>query len=349
MSVTVVLCEVYSLNNGSGKKSKKESLSTPPRTPRKRRFDLELVSPTPEPGSPIFWVVGKGGLGTLGVLPKEVRQIIFAYMLKIGLPITVKECCGPDATSRERDSCRRHGSGKTIIDGRFDILQVSKAIKHEASWVLYNCIQLEISVSQSLKPYLDPNGSSRSIRNLGKSGHNSRRKTAMWATAPRFRRVLIFFPENHLELSDPSVFTGRLLEIAYRLGKYWKDSHTSLDSETSVAHYITLNIGSLFQQMVPFNMESQAEEKYAELLEWIHFNYPNEEPDFDTITAESEKHLKRLVNVMGMHRKHVQWTIVAQTQLAEEDEGGVNALQTLLNDCIENGVVFEHLVGQCRE
>jgi len=351
MSVSVeVLYEVYSWNNGSGKKAKAESVPpSPPRTPRKRRFDLDLVSPTPEPGSPVFWVIGQGGFGKLGVLPKEVRQIIFAYMLKAGHAVSVKQCCGPDATRRERDSCKRHGSGKSIIDGRFDILQVSKEINQEASWVLYNCIQLEISVSQSLKPYLDRNGSSRSIRHLGRLDQDSRRKTTMWAAASRFRRIIIFVPEMHLAYSDPSVFTGHLPEIAGRLGKYWQDQQANLVSEPSIAHYVTLNIGTLFQQMLPFNVESQAEEKYAELLDWIHINYPTEEPDFNTIESDSEKHLKRLVSVMGMHRKHAQWTIAARTDVAEEDEGGVKALHTLLNECITNGIVFEHLVGTVGE
>lgn len=351
MSVEV-LYEVYSRNNGSGKKAKAESLpSSPPRTPRKRRFDLGLhfVSPSPEPGLLVFWAVGQGGFGMLGVLPKEVRQIIYAYMLRAGLPISVKECCGPVATTRERDSCKRHGSGKTIKYGRFDILQVSKAINQEASWVLYNQISLYIAVGWFLKPYLDRDGSSRSIRHLGRSDQDSRRKTTMWAAASRFRRVLIFVPDYHLGIRDPSVVTGQLLEIAHRLGQYWQESHTNPDYKSTIAHYITLNIGSIFQCMLPFNIESQAEEKYAELLDWIHNYSPNEEPDFNTIAADSKKHLKRLVSIMGMHRKHAQWTIAARTQVDEEDEGGTKVLQTLLNDCITNGVTLEHLVDNEEE
>jgi hypothetical protein len=282
----------------------------------------------------MFWVAGAGGYGTMDVLPKEIRQGIFAYALDIHRPVTVKKCCGPDATTRERDSCRKHGGG------RFNILQISKAIRCETLWVLYNQGMLIIEVDRALKSYLDQNTrSSRSLRYLGSPGQKIRSKTMMWTAASMFRFVTIQIPEAHLRWGDPAEFTAHLVEVACLLGKCWGDHRTNLLKQ----HHVKLNFGTLFHQMLPFNMESQAEDRYGELLDWLFHNSPGEEPDFDKIAAYSEKNLKSLVGVMSMHHRRSQWTVVAKTAVAAEDDGGVKALETFLTRCVMNGVIFEHL------
>jgi hypothetical protein len=194
------------------------SLSSTPRTPRKRCEALEPFSPTPESGSPLFWVVGHGGFGTVNVLPKEIRQIIFAHTLDIDRPVTVKKCCGPNTTTRERDACWKHGFSKQTVGSRFAVLQVSKAISHESSWVLYNQGRLCIAVDEGVKPYLSK-GHSRNLRHLSNTVQKTGRRTMIWMAAARFRFIRVWVPFDQHIWGDPEEFTGHLVEVACLLGK----------------------------------------------------------------------------------------------------------------------------------
>jgi hypothetical protein len=99
------------------------------------------------------WVVGQGGFGALEVLPMEIRQEIYAYAFDVDRAVTVKRCCLPGKTQRERDNCPKHGNKST--GGRFNVLQVSKAMRNEAMFVVYCKGSLFLDTGNAIAPYLD--------------------------------------------------------------------------------------------------------------------------------------------------------------------------------------------------
>jgi hypothetical protein len=288
----------------------------------------------------VFWVIGQGGFGTIEVLPKEIRQTIFAYALEIGRVVTVKECCGPDTTTRERDACRKHGTGMQFDDGRFTILLVSKAMSHEASWVLHNQGSLLIALDWRIKSYLDKDRS-RNLRHLGSAAKKIGRKTGIWAAAARFRFIRIDLPMQQLTWGDPQEYTGHLVGVACLLGKCWEDRCTQTNPTSSPNHDVKLDIRNIFHEMLPFNMESRGEENYEYLLDWIAYNHRHKEPDFDKIAAVSQSNLKKLASVLRLYQCHAQWTIIAQGNVPGEDEGGIRAMMAFSFNCARNGVVVE--------
>jgi hypothetical protein len=281
------------------------------------------------------WITGKGGSGALGKLPKEIRQEIYAYSFGTARPVTLKNCCGPNTTERERDACRKHGVAAGIDVGRFNILRVSKEMRDDAMWVIFNQGCLSLDTMNAIAPYL------KGCRSKGQRGvadviQNDKWKSAMWNTASQFRFTTIDVPENMIQFGDPTVFTDRLISIATLLCKEQHGIQT-------VKRSVHVKLGSMFHQMLPFNMESQGESRYGELLDWLYVNYPYNDPDLDKLTLESEHNLQRLLSIIGKHSGRSQWHIFAKTEIDEKDEGGERALRAFQVGCANNGVVFEHM------
>jgi hypothetical protein len=300
-----------------------------PRKSRTRRIDHDSEPLTPCPPRPTLRIVGDGGFGTLDTLPREVRQITYGYVFDIATPITVQKCCGANTTRRERNACRKHDSSK------FDILRVSKAFKLEASWVFYSQGSLHIEVDQSIAQYLV--GDTRSLRQLGKS--TDKEMKAIWAVAPRFRHVHVSIPEETLRLRDPILYSRQLVEVVCLLSKARETSGDQLMAASTV----TIDLGTIFHQMLPFNTESQAEDKYEQLLDWMYANsYTATELDFEQMFVECEQNLRKLAVAMGMHRGSSNWAVVTASDIGEEDEGGANALVDFQMTCARNRVAFEH-------
>jgi hypothetical protein len=303
-----------------------------PRKSRSRRIDASLLSLTT--ASPKSRTIGSGGFGTLCVLPRELRQTIYGYALDVDIPVTGRSCCGPDTTTRERGTCRKHNTGT----GRFNVLRLSKAVHEEASWILYSQGVLSIGIDQAIKSYLNGDNP-RSLRHMGNSvtQNKNKHKATMWTAAARFRSVRICVPERTLTRNDPAAYTRYLLEVVCLLGREWERRGTA-----DVHHRVSLDLGTIFHEMLPFNMESQTSSKYAELLDWLSNNYPCEEPDFEMIRADSEQNLKKVISMISMYSGHAEWTVRAKTEICETDEGGSEGLRAFQVNCARYGVVFEH-------
>ncbi|KAL5114288.1 hypothetical protein ACEQ8H_007808 [Pleosporales sp. CAS-2024a] len=326
------------------KKARPASVPVSPPTPRRRHQHLTRpLSPVPEPGSPLLSNTAEGGFGTLGVLPREIRQCIYAYTLDVKYqPVTVKRCCGPDATPRALGLCRKHSN--RITSGRFSILHVSKDIHSEASWVLYHQGSLLIHVDRALGSYLHHGRSSRSLRHLGPLATKNSRKKIMWIAASRFRYITVRLPPSQLEMGDAADYTSRLVDVACLLANGCEASASLCTNHvlmTSPSHYIYFDLGTIFHTLLPFNLPSQSEDDYERLLDWLSVNYPAEEPDLDNIAARSQYNLMRLARVIGMPQGQVQWTVGARTAVAKENAGGAAALCALQMSCARNGVLFE--------
>ncbi|KAF1849739.1 uncharacterized protein K460DRAFT_381670 [Cucurbitaria berberidis CBS 394.84] len=322
--------------------SKKRAHFTAEESLRTTRKGEEADTPasTLDPMSPMPWVVGEGGFGTMSTLPKEIRQEIYGYAFDIDCPVTIKQCCGPDTTKRERQTCRKHGIATKMGAGRFNILQVSKAIREEASWVVFEQGSLHLEVARAVAPYL--NGyRSQSLRHMPIFVQHNARKTAMWTAAAQFRLIEISVPENELNFGNPLVYTDHLLGIVALLCKTWE--HRLLVPSAATAKSVHVNLGSVFHQMLPFNMESQAAEGYGDLLDWLFVHSPCAEPDFDKLALKTAHDLRRLVFFVGKHDGNAKWKFTAKTQLKEKDKGGARELRAFQFGCANSGVMFEHM------
>jgi hypothetical protein len=202
-------------------------------------------------------------------------------------------------------------------------------------WVIFNQGTLFLSTTNQIAPYIE-GFRSKSQRSVADFIQNDKWKRAMWNAAGQFRCTTIDVPETMVQYGDPTVYTQRLLGIATFLCKEGQHQpHT-------VRKSVHVHLGSVFHQMLPFNMESQGEARYGELLDWLCVNYPTHDPDLDKLTVEAEHNLQRLLAVVGKHAGHAQWRVFAKTQIHERDEGGAKALFDFQVGCARNGVVFEH-------
>jgi hypothetical protein len=306
-----------------------------------RNSKNELISSLRQFNGPVPWIIGEGGFGTLALLPKEIRQYIYGYAFRVDRAVQVRECCGPDATKRERDACQKHGIGTKQGADRFNLFHLSKAIKEEASWVVFNQGSLRLPVSNAIAPYL--NGyRAKSLRHIPGFAQHDQHKTAMWTTAARFRFVTIEISEPVLRYGNPPMYTNHLLGITILLCNT-KNPPSLRDAVSLQPRTIQVHIGSLFHQMLPFNMESQAEARYGELLDWLFVHSPCAEPDFDKIAAESGHNLQRMVRIVSRHSERSQWKVLVDMQLDEKDDGGCKALQAFQTGCAQNGLSLEHL------
>jgi hypothetical protein len=267
----------------------------------------------------------------------HVRYILTSYInlgyaFDIEQPVTVKYCCTPGKTKRKLNACPKHGRGTKPDSGRFNILQVSKAIREEAMWVVYGNGSLTLDTTHVIAPYVD-GCRSTSMRGIQRDTARS----AIWKTAAQFRTVKIGVPEGQLQQGDPGVFTVRLLSIATMLCKEHQDK------ADTVMKSVKVDLGSLFHEMLPFNIASQGPPRYGELLDWLCAHSPIADPDFDKLASEAAHNLQRLLFIVGKHAGHAEWKMAVKTQICEDDKGGAAALDSFQDACDMNGVVFERL------
>ncbi|KAF1960319.1 hypothetical protein CC80DRAFT_544775 [Byssothecium circinans] len=282
-----------------------------------------IITPPPPPKAE------PTGLGKLECLPAEIRQMIYGYALDIDNPVTVKECCGPTSTKRERDACKKHGKscykkygqrngpsverGASEACGKFSVLALSKQINEEAAWVLFNTGKLVIKVGEHLGSYVNGKDSTMlSIRHLPNLPENEHVQN-MWMTAARFRDICFELPATTLKYGDPKNYTARLSVGATLLMKAWElqpNKPTSLDRKPRA---VTINLGGMYKT-VPLNAETYEEE----FVEWAQLHYPFELPNADDICFETSRNLERMIEVVSRHRGSTsKWTIAAAVTLED--------------------------------
>lgn len=285
-------------------------------------------------------VPGYGGLGSMEVLPREIRQMIYGYAFGSGMdsPVTVKRCCTPDTKDQVRSACPKHGISAAIGACRFNILEVSKAMNEEALWIVYRKTPLLLNMDHTIVPYLYNYVALRTPRHHLLFAQNKRRKLYFWTTASRFHTVLLRVPESSVKYGVPERFTDHLLRTTVMLCNSWDQ----VPSQPGILRFFHIRLGSMFKEMLPFNMESQASDRYEELLDWIAMWSPREEPDFDEAALQCAYKLQRIVSIVGSYKGQYQCTIAAESKLEEKDEGGLQALRELEAGCEMNGIRFIH-------
>ena len=306
------------------------------------------------------------GSGDLDRLPKEIRQKIYAYCLQVDKPVTLKQCCGPNSTRRERASCKKHGdhcskigkgNGLTLYDedkdgwkkayGRFNILTLCRTIYEEASWVLHAQGSALIQATEALRAYL----SEAECTFYRLPNHPTAHAKCMWLSVARFRNVCLELPWHKLSMDDPVECVYRLYEAAAFLMKAW--SIQASDSKPSHPHSVTVQLASLYTSVLPFNSDTSTKMAH----EWTAFWEPDLElgylSDFAAIGWRTENAVERLVDLVGRHGGDSQWKVTVEpiethTDIENDqddqqvnDAGGVQEISSLERCCALNDIMLE--------
>lgn len=311
-----------------------------PRTPRSpRRFLEDAVPSSPSPVTPVVvpWVAGKGGCGTLEVLPREIRQKIYGLAFGIDTSVTIKDCCGLLSTPRERGTCRKHGSHVAAEAGRFNILQITKVLREEAQWVVTTQGLLVLELGKPLADYL---GSFRwnNQRPRNASSHVSKRKTTMWAAVGKYRHVEIQLSRKAFQRYDPASSLASLVEVAFSLCQSW---NTVVPDEMPL-RTIQVDLGNLFTRTVPFNVTP--DNLSFEVFMWAcrYSTVSHDPPDYDKLALACGNNLLRLVKAVAKYRGLSTWKLVADTRLGEDGEGGLEWLEAFQAECAKHGILLAH-------
>ncbi len=158
-------------------------------------------------------------------------------------------------------------------------------------------------------------------------------KCPIWNTVNQFRTTKIEFSEEQLRYDNPYVFIDRLVCIVTLLCK-------QQDRDQTASKSVHVMLGSFFQEMLPFNEDSQADARYGEYFDWLCVHSDIAEPDHDKLAKGVVKNLQRILAVIGKHSGRDQWKIFVKTEIPKEDKGGAKALSGFLVDCAKYGVEF---------
>ncbi|KAF2635161.1 hypothetical protein P280DRAFT_523445 [Massarina eburnea CBS 473.64] len=361
----------------------KRSMTPPPRTPKRQRFSLLTPPTTPRkptfanrrnagppipstplarrglpaniPPSPQLEVAGTG-LGKLETFPPEVRELIYGFALGIDKPITVKECCGPTSTRRERDACKKHG--KTTCKkigiangsyetsekcGKFAVLLLSSTIYEEASWVLYNRGRLLIKVGEHMAKYVNEKPmSTRRHLQLPQNEHARN----MWMASARFQDVRFEIPHATLTFGEPTAYTARLYQSTGLLLKAWECQPKKPTCLPNKPRTVIVDLGDLYK-ILPFNAGTHMDE----YVEWAGLHFPFETPEADDLCVDTSRNLERMVQMISRHSDHEsQWKLVVTAKFDNDDRfvdsdgeemESAGWLYGLLDECAKYDVAFQ--------
>ncbi|KAF3032586.1 hypothetical protein E8E12_001657 [Didymella heteroderae] len=279
-----------------------------------------------------------GGCGTLEVIPKELRQKIYSFAFDLDEPVTMKICCGPETTVRERGACKKHGAG-AASGGRFNILGISKMMRTEAIWVLMTQGKLVLDVNGALEKYLRYYRWSSQRRSAPASPDDDR-KVAMWKAASQFRDVKLKIPYPILSYGDPGVYMNDLVEAAFSLCQSWTQEQCV---DVRPQRTVTVDLGHLFGTESPFNLSYPDHMDSA--LDWLGCHYADiRQPDFARIGPDASNNLRRLLSVVSRHRGQSKWTFAAHAELYDYEAfaEGAEWLEAFQAACAGFDLPFEN-------
>jgi hypothetical protein len=256
------------------------------------------------------WAVGQGGCGTLEVIPKEIRQKIYGLAFGLDKPVTMKLCCGPQTTARERGACKKHGNGAVPDAGRFNILQVSKMMRSEATWVVTTQATLVLEVDKALERYLRCYRWSSQRRSTSVSADDSR-KFLMWEAVSCFRDIRLELPDQVLYRGDPDVYMSDIAEAAFSICQSWAQEQSG---DVTPQRTVLVNLGFLFRSVTPFNFSYQNNADIA--LDQLGRHFAGYfQPDLAKIATDAGNNLHRLLWIVSKYRGQSNWSFIADAQL----------------------------------
>jgi hypothetical protein len=273
--------------------------------------------------------------GSLSKFPKEIRQALYSNVLEVEYPVTARKCRSLRISEREHSRHVKHSDSQEDA-GRFNVLLVSKQIYAEASWVLYNHARLHLHIDRSVAPYF-AGYNLKTLHRLGSIPRDEKVKN-MWKCLAKFRFVEMEVPQTELSEGNPMVYTGRLAEAASLLLKSWENDN---DQPTSiVAHTVTIKLGSLFSQIIPFNAYPTLD-PFDDIYNRVYRSFPTLDVDFRQIEDECAANLRKLVAIIGSNRGSTNWSTIAFEELHKSKKGGIRQLKAFKAICTKNDIRFE--------
>ncbi|KAG9190584.1 hypothetical protein G6011_08672 [Alternaria panax] len=272
----------------------------------------------------------EGGFGTLDALPVELRQEIYGLAFGVDVPVTVKECCNPDMSKRNRANCPKHSKLAKPDAGRFNILQVSKALREEAMWVIFGKGSLLLNTEGYMSKYFCGRWS-KSLRGMNTFKATNTHQKSIWNTANQFRMINVEISEGQLQNGNPYIFIDRLVRTVSLLC-------TEQDQNQTAPKSVDVDLGSLFHRMLPFNEHSQIDDRYGDYLDWLCAHSDIHDPDHDKLAKGVKNNLQRLASIIGRYSGHDQWRVLVKTEVPDKDKGGAKALKDFCSGCEEHGV-----------
>lgn len=237
-------------------------------------------------------------------------------------------------SERKRRQCPKHGRDVKADAGRFNILQISKAMREEAMWVVFGKGSLLLNTEEYMSKYLC-GWRSKSLRGISSFMQPSSHNNPIWNTVNQFRTIKIKISEEQLRYGNPYIFIDLLVCMVSLLCRGQEG--------LTVPRSVEVNMGSFFHQMLPFNEHSQLWDRYGEYFDWLCVHSDTHQPDHDKLAEGVAHNLQRLTAIIGKHSGRDHWKIFVKTGIAEEDEGGARALQNFYVGCVQHGMEFNHL------
>ncbi|KAF2108199.1 hypothetical protein BDV96DRAFT_504954, partial [Lophiotrema nucula] len=274
-------------------------------------------------------------LGLFSLIPREIRDIVYGCAVEVTQSVRPRSCCGIQSTTRERNSCPKHGK-KTPDSGRFSLLLVSKEIAAEASYVLHSFTKLELPIDKSIAPYLRDHVP-KTMRRLGALPKDERVK-AMWLSAARYRSVEIsFFRDATRDMETAGV--GNIVNACALLLRARQDVNTKAFS----THNVTINLGSLFEDVVPFGPVDLFSLVADDLTLWVMNIYWRQEEYLSELSTKAGNALKKLVELIKQHRGCSRWTLAAGADIDDDRKEARRWFRVLKSDCEKGGMEFMEL------
>lgn len=176
------------------------------------------------------------GLGSLEKLPPELRRDILEIVLEIDQPIGTRMCCG--ILGSKQGCCLFHQQLNSIDRAhqtdrtRFAPLIISRPLRHEALWVLYNRIKLYADVSTLML-----------INKKRASIPYELKNSNMWRSISQFRHVelVVPAPKNSAYCRE---HTEYLLTILCQFLEHWEKQDKP--GTPDPAREMTIHLGGLF-------------------------------------------------------------------------------------------------------
>jgi hypothetical protein len=160
----------------------------------------------------------------------------------------------------------------------------------------------------------------------------------MWENVAKFRFVDIEIPWIEMKETNPEVYLERLTQAAALLLKGWENEGTQ--PTALVRHEVTIHLGSLFNEIVPFNADPEPDPFGSEIYRWIVKCYPDLNMNYPRIAEASEVMLKKLVAIIAKNRGSTKWRFTALEELDDGKENGAQRLEDLKKSCAKAGLEF---------
>ncbi|KAF9738698.1 hypothetical protein PMIN06_009619 [Paraphaeosphaeria minitans] len=261
------------------------------------------------PGKPVY-PPKHHSLGLLGKLPVELRLNIFEIVLEIDRPITARKCCG--ILGYLAKPCRFHAGINEyyhLLDrSRFALLTTSRAVYHDAVWVMHNKIRAYPDVANLM---LLQKGATR-------YGCGSERRQAMWCCISRYRLIELIVPVAAIKFGQSEESVSGLFDCIAVLLDIWhaQTDHTSAQK----VREITIHLHRMFSTYRPFKT--------------VKLDDPNIKEEQARLLEECWENLENSVGLVALRGGEANWTFTVSSEIDASNQVGQQMLK-MFRECLK--------------